>query len=95
MEKVETLKVSGKSKPRAIAGAIAGFIKENKQLEIQIIGAGALNQAMKGIIIARGYLILLGIDLSLTPTFMNMKINGESKIGMKLILREEKVNGSK
>lgn len=95
MEKVETLKVSGKSKPRAIAGAIVGFIKENKQLEIQIIGAGALNQAMKGIIIARGYLIPLGIDLSLTPTFMNMEINGESKSGMKLILREEKVNGSK
>lgn len=76
MEKVE-LKVSSKSKPSSIAGAIAEFIKKNNKITIKTIGAGALNQAIKGIAIARGFVVTQGIDLNCTPSFYSAEINGE------------------
>ena len=60
---MEILKVSAKSSPNAVAGAIAGVIRETGEVEVQAVGAGAANQAIKAVAIARGYLAPAGIDL--------------------------------
>lgn len=80
------LKVSSKSPPNSVAGAIAGIIRESKSVEIQVIGAGAANQAIKAIAIARGYLTPSGIDVVCIPSFSNIIVNGEEKTAIKLIL---------
>ena len=72
------LKVSSKSDINKVAGAIAGVIEDNKDLTITTIGAGALNQAIKSIAIARSFTIIKGIDLSFSPSFANI---GESESG--------------
>lgn len=84
------LKVSSKSDPNKVAGAIVALVKENEKVEIQIIGAGALNQAMKAIVIARGYIAPMGIDLTCKPAFTTVEVEGEDRTGMKLIIKEEK-----
>lgn len=84
------LKVSSESNPNSIAGAIAGMVKENKRIEMQVIGAGALNQAIKGIAIARGFVAPSGIDLVCIPAFVEVQVEGETRTGIKLIIREEK-----
>lgn len=82
---MEVLKVSSNSKPNSVAGAIAGVIREHKSVEVQAVGAGAANQAIKAIAIARGYLAPIGIDLICIPAFANIEINGEERTAMKLI----------
>ncbi|MDE5765077.1 MAG: stage V sporulation protein S [Ruminococcus sp.] len=82
---MEILKVSSHSTPNSVAGAIAGVIRENKSVEVQAIGAGAANQAIKAIAIARGYLAPIGIDLICIPAFANVQIDGEDRTAMKLI----------
>jgi len=84
---METLKVSSKSKSSSVAGAIANALKETKEIEIQAIGAGALNQAIKAIAIARGYVAPLGKDLYCIPAFTDIDINGENRTGIKLIIK--------
>lgn len=86
---MEILKVSSKSNPNAVAGAIAGMIKENKKVEIQAIGAGALNQAMKAVAIARGFVAPSGINLVCIPAFVDVEVEGEDRTGLKLIIKEE------
>ena len=76
MEKVE-LKVSSKTNPSSLAGAIASLLKEGKTINVKTIGAGALNQAMKGITIARGFVIVQGIDINCVPSFYSTEIDGE------------------
>ena len=76
MEKVE-LKVSSKTNPNSLAGAIASLLKEGKNINIKTIGAGALNQAMKGITIARGFVVVQGIDINCVPSFYSTEIDGE------------------
>ena len=83
---MENLKISSKSSPNAIAGAIAGTIKEQKRAELKAIGAGALNQAIKGIAIARGFVAPLGIDLICIPAFTEVKIDDEDRTGIKLLI---------
>jgi len=87
---MEILKVSAKSNPNSIAGAIAAAIKEFKRVEMQAIGAGALNQAIKAIAIARGFVAPSGIDLICVPAFTGVKVEDEDRTGIKLIVREEK-----
>lgn len=84
---METLKVSSKSAPNSVAGAIAGVIRENGCVEIQAVGASATNQAVKSIAVARGYLAPTGIDLTCSPAFTNVTIDGESRTAMKLIVQ--------
>lgn len=84
---MEILKVSSKSKPNAVAGALANSFKENKLIEIQAIGAGALNQAIKSIAIARGYLAPIGHDLYCIPAFSDIEINGDERTAIKLIVK--------
>jgi stage V sporulation protein S len=67
---VDIIKVSGKSRSTAVAGAIAGVIRERKRADVQAIGAGAVNQAVKAIAIARGYLERDGLDITCIPTFV-------------------------
>jgi len=87
---MELLKISSKSNPNAIAGAIAGQIKETRKAEMQVVGAGALNQAIKAVAIARGFVAQLGINLVCIPGFTEVDIEGEKRTGMKIIVREEK-----
>lgn len=83
---MEVLRVSAKSVPNSVAGAIAGVIRENGCVEVQAVGAGAANQALKSVAIARGYLAPSGIDLICVPAFANVKIDGEDRTAIKLIV---------
>ena len=73
------LKVSAKSNPNSVAGALAGVIREQGSAEIQAIGAGALNQAAKAVAIARGFVAPQGIDLICIPAFTDILIEGEEQ----------------
>jgi stage V sporulation protein S len=81
---VEVLKVSGKSRPSSVAGAIAGVVRQAGRVEIQAIGAGATNQAIKAVAIARGYLISSGIDIICIPAFIDVNIDNEERTAIKL-----------
>ena len=83
---VEVLKVSGKSNPTSVAGALAGVLREKGGAEIQAIGAGALNQAVKAVAIARGFVAPGGIDLVCVPAFTDIFIEGEERTAIKLII---------
>ncbi len=80
------LKVSSKSNPNSVAGAIAGVIREKGVAEIQSIGAGALNQAIKAVAIARGFLAPLGIELVCIPAFSEINVDGEDRTAIRLIV---------
>ena len=80
------LKVSARSKSTAVAGAIAGTVRESGRAEAQAIGAGAVNQAVKAVAIARVFLALDGIDVICVPTFTEVKIEGLDRTAMKLIV---------
>lgn len=77
------LKVSAKSKSTAVAGAIAGTVRESGRAEAQAIGAGAVNQAVKAVAIARGYLALDGIDVICIPVFTEVEIGGLERTALK------------
>jgi stage V sporulation protein S len=83
---MDVLKVSSKSNPNSVAGAIAGVVRERGFAEVQSIGAGALNQAIKAVAIARGFLAPLGIELICIPAFSEIMIEGEERTAMKLII---------
>lgn len=82
----EVLKVSSKSNPNSVAGALAGVIREKGSAEMQVIGAGALNQAVKAIAIARGFVAPSGLDLICTPAFTDIEINGEERTAIRLLV---------
>lgn len=83
---MEVLKVSSKSSPNSVAGAVAGVIRESGSVEVQAVGAGAANQAIKAIAIARGYLAPAGIDLVCVPAFATVIIENEERTAIKLIV---------
>ena len=83
---MEVLKVSARSLPNSVAGAIAGVIREKGTVEVQAVGAGAANQAIKAEAIARGYLAPSGLDLICIPAFANVVIDDEERTAIKLIL---------
>lgn len=80
------LKVGGKSVPAKVAGAIAGQIREAGRSEVQAIGAGAINQTVKAIAIARGYMAPAGADLVVTPAFIDISLNGEERTAMRFVV---------
>lgn len=86
---MEVLKISSKSNPNSVAGAIAAQIKENRKSELQAIGAGALNQAVKAVAIARGFVAPAGVNLVCIPAFIEVDVEGRDSTGIKLIVREE------
>ena len=83
---METLKVSSKSNPNNVAGAIANVFREKGSVEVQAIGAGALNQAIKAIAIARGFVAPTGINLVCIPAFQDILIDNEERTAIKLII---------
>ncbi|MGX8794688.1 stage V sporulation protein S [Fusibacter sp. JL298sf-3] len=84
---MEVLKVSSKSNPNSVAGALAGVIREHGGAEIQAVGAGAINQSVKAIAIARGFVSPSGIDLICIPAFSDILIDGEERTAIKLIVQ--------
>lgn len=87
---MEILKISSKSNVNSVAGALTAQIKECEKSEMQVVGAGALNQAIKAIAIARGFVAPMGINLVCIPAFTEVEIDNENKSAIKLIVREEK-----
>ena len=83
---MEVLKVSSKSKPNSVAGALANAFKDRHIVEVQAIGAGALNQAIKAIAIARGFVAPSGKNLVCIPAFSDIAIDGEERTAIKLII---------
>lgn len=87
---MDVLKISSKSNPNSVAGAIAGLVKETDKAEMQAIGAGALNQAIKAVAIARGFVAPSGVDLVCIPAFAEVQIEGEDRTGIRLIVEPRK-----
>ena len=83
---METLKVSSKSNPNSVAGALANAFRSNGKVEIQAVGAGALNQAIKAVAIARGFLAPSGKNIVCIPAFADIVIDGEERTAIKLIV---------
>lgn len=77
------LKVSSKSSPASVAGAIAGMVKDGVHVEIQAVGAGAVNQAVKAIAISRGFLSPIGIEIVCVPSFADIVIDGEYRTAIR------------
>ena len=84
---MEVLKVSTKSNPNSVAGALAAIIKEKNIVEIQALGAGAINQAVKAIAIARGFVAPSWRDIVCVPAFTDIEIDGEERTAIKLIVQ--------
>lgn len=84
---MEVLKVSTKSNPNSVAGALAAIIKEKNIVEIQAVGAGAINQAIKAIAIARGFVAPSGRDIVCVPAFTDIEIDGQERTAIKLIVQ--------
>lgn len=82
----EILKVSARSRPSAVAGAIAGVVRESGRAEVQAIGAGATNQAVKAVAIARDYLRETGIEAVCLPAFIDVQIDNEDRTAMRLVV---------
>lgn len=80
------LQVASASNPASVAGAIAGTIRDRGFCELQAIGAGAINQTVKAIAIARGYMAPAGIDLVCVPAFIDIKINQEERTAIKFLV---------
>jgi stage V sporulation protein S len=85
---MEQLKVSTKSNPNSVAGAMAGVLRQQGAVEVQVVGAGALNQAIKAVAIARGYVAAGGIDLVCVPSFADIEIDGERRTAIRLTIED-------
>ncbi|MGD0621213.1 MAG: stage V sporulation protein S [Thermacetogeniaceae bacterium] len=83
---MEVLKVSAQSNPKSVAGALTAVLRERGTAEVQAVGAGAVNQAVKAIAIARGFIAPSGIDLVSVPAFVEISIDGEERTAIKFIV---------
>lgn len=83
---MEVLRVSAQSKPKSVAGALAAVLREKGSAEVQAVGAGAVNQAVKAIAITRGFVAPNGIDLIAIPAFTEIQIDGEERTAIKFIV---------
>ena len=84
---MEILKVSASSNPKSVAGALAAVVREKSKAEIQAVGAGAVNQSIKAIAIARGYVAPNGINLVCIPAFSEIIIDGEERTAIRFIVQ--------
>lgn len=83
---MEVLKVSANSQPKSVAGALAAVLRDKNTAEVQAVGAGAVNQAVKAIAITRGFVAPNGIDLIAVPAFSEIDIDGENRTAIKFIV---------
>ena len=88
---MEMLRVSSTSSPNSLAGAIAGLIKENGKVEMQAIGAGAINQAVKAVAIARGFVAPSGMELTCMPAFTEIMIDDMQKTGIRFLVESKDI----
>ncbi len=88
----ELIKVSAQSRSTAVAGAIAGVMRESGYAEMQAIGASAVNQAIKAITIARGYLVQDGFDLAVVPSFTEVDIEGNERTAVRFAIFKRPVD---
>ena len=88
------LKVSSRSSPASIAAAIAGMIKDGIPVEIQAVGAGAVNQAVKAIAISRGFLSPVGIEIACIPSFADIVIDGEYRTAIRFAVESRQLHGT-
>ena len=86
---VDSLKVSSRSNPNSVAGALVAVIRDQGYAEMQAVGAGALNQAIKAIAIARGFVAPSGTDLTCSPAFTDIIISGEDRTALKLLVEKK------
>jgi len=83
---MDVIKVSANSRTAAVAGAIAGVVREHKHADVQAIGAGAVNQAIKALVLAIGYLKGDNIEVVCTPEFVDVEIDGKVRTAIKLVV---------
>ena len=83
---MDILKVSAKSNPNSVAGALANVLRERGKAELQAIGAGAINQSVKAVAIARGFVAPSGVDLICIPAFTDIMIDNEERTAIKFIV---------
>jgi stage V sporulation protein S len=83
---MDIIKVKANSRTAAVAGAIAGVIREHKHAEVQAIGAGAVNQAVKAMVLAKGYLEEEGVHIAAVPEFVDVEIDGKVRTAIKLVI---------
>ncbi|MAT42237.1 MAG: stage V sporulation protein S [Anaerolineaceae bacterium] len=83
---MDIIKVKANSRTAAVAGAIAGVVREHNRAEVQAIGAGAINQAVKALVLARGYLAEDGISVVCLPEFVDVDIDGKIRTAIKLVV---------
>ena len=88
---MDYLKISSKSSPASVAGAIAGMVKDGVPVNMQCVGAGAVNQAIKALAIARGFLIPVGLDISCAPTFADIEIGGKNRTAIRIAIYVHKL----
>ena len=84
--RMEVLKVSADSQPKSVAGAMAAVLREQGAVEVQAVGAGAVNQTVKAIAVARGYVAPNGIDLICIPAFSKIEIDGDERTAIRFLL---------
>ncbi|MFC4636741.1 stage V sporulation protein S [Deinococcus hohokamensis] len=84
---MEVLRVSGNSKPNALAGAVAALLRAQRMVEIQAIGPAAVNQSVKALAIARGYIAGDGLDLHVQPEFIKLDVDHEERTAMRFVVR--------
>ena len=90
---MDTIKVAANSRTAAVAGAIAGVMREHKHAEVQAIGAGAVNQAVKALVLATGYLKNDGIDVICVPQFADVTIDDKLRTAIKFVIDPHNGNG--
>ncbi|MFO7680470.1 MAG: stage V sporulation protein S [Chloroflexota bacterium] len=83
---MNVIKVSARSRTAAVAGAIAGVMREAHRAEVQAIGAGAVNQALKAIVIAKGYLAEEGVDIVCVPSFVEVEIEDQERTAIRILV---------
>ena len=88
---METVRVSGQSRPNSVAGAIAALLRIHGVLEVQAIGAVAVNQAVKSIAIARSYISVDQLDLSCVPAFVKLELDNEERTAVKFTVRSHRL----
>jgi len=86
---MDIIRVSARSRTASVAGAVAGFIREHGRAEVQAIGAGAVNQAVKAIVIAKGFLAEEDITISCSPAFVEVEIGGEERTAIRFLVEPE------
>jgi stage V sporulation protein S len=84
---IETLRVSGTSKPNSVAGAIAALLRSQSEVEVQAIGPAAINQAVKAIAIARSYIEADGLDLYTQPSFVKLELQNEERTAVRFTVK--------